>query len=94
MPGATIIPAEPVRVRKHSEGSTPLIGPATNRAYLAIALGLGATAGWGFWPTYFGPLLRGGVNRHWIIHVHAAVFIGWLLPLMGQVGRAIMSPFV
>ena len=45
-------------------------------AYLVIALGVAAMVVAGFWPSYFGPLLHGGADRHWIIHVHAAVFIG------------------
>jgi hypothetical protein len=53
-------------------------------AHLFIALTLLATAVWGFWPSYFGPLIRGVVNRHWIIHVHAAVFVGWLILLVTQ----------
>jgi hypothetical protein len=32
----------------------------------------------GFWPTYFGPLLAGTVDKPVIIHVHAAVFVTWL----------------
>jgi hypothetical protein len=45
-------------------------------------LGVAAMVAWGFWPSYFGPLLRGGVDRHWIIHVHAAVFLGWVILLV------------
>lgn len=39
----------------------------------------------GFWPSYFGRLLSGALDRHWIIHLHAAVFSGWLVLLMTQV---------
>jgi hypothetical protein len=52
--------------------------------HLGIAFGLLITAIWGFWPTYFGPLLRGDVGRPWIIHLHAAVFVGWLILLVTQ----------
>ena len=33
----------------------------------------------GFWRTYFGPLLLAGRSYEWIVHVHAAVFMGWLV---------------
>lgn len=34
---------------------------------------------WGFWPSYFGRLVSGApTDRHWLIHVHAVVFAGWL----------------
>lgn len=62
-------PAEIVRVRA---------------AYLAITLGLAAIVASGFWPSYFGPLLGAGANRLWIIHLHAAVFVGWILLLLIQ----------
>jgi hypothetical protein len=56
----------------------------TRQAYLAIALLLCGIVTWGFWATYFGPLLDGGVDRPWLIHVHAAVFAGWVLLLVAQ----------
>lgn len=47
---------------------------------LFVPLALLATllAAIGFWPTYFGPLLAGTVDKPAIIHVHAAVFVTWL----------------
>jgi hypothetical protein len=46
----------------------------------------------GFWPTYFGPLLSGEAPGHpeglvettAVIHVHGAVFVGWMALLLGQ----------
>jgi len=57
---------------------------AADSPYLAIVLGIVVTVIIGFWPSYFGPLSRGGADKHWIIHVHAAVFIGWLVLLVTQ----------
>jgi hypothetical protein len=37
-----------------------------------------------FWPTYFGPLLRGDSDQPWILHLHGALFIGWMALLMTQ----------
>jgi hypothetical protein len=39
----------------------------------------------GFWPSYFGQLFGDFPARNWIIHLHAAIFTGWLLLLMVQV---------
>jgi len=53
-------------------------------AYLAIALGLMGTIAWGFWPSYFRPLANGTLSRPWIVHVHAIVFVGWVVLLVAQ----------
>ena len=39
---------------------------------------------WGFWRSYFSPLLAGTVDRPWVVHLHAAVFVGWVLLLIAQ----------
>jgi hypothetical protein len=57
---------------------------ATRRAYLAITLLLLGTVAWGFWATYYAPLLAGGVDRPWIVHLHAAVFSVWVIVLVAQ----------
>jgi hypothetical protein len=64
-------------------------GPAARprrpvRAYLPIAALALAMAISGFWSTYFGPLLTGTVQAIPMIHVHAAVFVGWLLLVGAQ----------
>jgi hypothetical protein len=38
----------------------------------------------GFWPSYIGPLLAGSVDRPPIIHLHAAVYAGWLCIFVAQ----------
>jgi len=58
--------------------------PWTHPAYLLLTFSLAATIVWGFWPSYFGSLLQGGVRRPWIIHLHAAVFIGWVILVVTQ----------
>ena len=57
----------------------------TRRFYVAITLILSAMVIRGFWPSYFGPLLSGGASRPWVIHVHGAVFTGWMVLLVAQV---------
>lgn len=51
---------------------------------MPIALACLVIAVLGFWPTYFGPLLAGEPNPLPIIHVHAVVFLGWILLMILQ----------
>src|SRR5262245_12556425 len=39
----------------------------------------------GFWPSYFGPMLRGNVARPLVIQLHGLVFVGWMALLVTQV---------
>jgi hypothetical protein len=47
--------------------------------FIPLAALMAAIAIAGFWRTYFGPLLLAGRSYEWIVHVHAAVFMGWLV---------------
>ncbi|HEV8395767.1 MAG TPA: hypothetical protein VGQ37_15920 [Vicinamibacterales bacterium] len=42
----------------------------------------------GFWPSYFGPMVRGNIERPAIIQIHGLVFVGWMALLMAQVALA------
>lgn len=57
----------------------------SRRFNLAIALMLIAVVVRGFWPSYFGPLLRGSLNLPRIMHVHGAIFSGWMVLLLAQI---------
>ncbi len=59
--------------------------------YPAITLILIAMVVRGFWPSYFGPLVSGGVTRPWIIHVHGLIFVGWMALLLAQVSLVAMG---
>src|SRR5215207_3087326 len=39
----------------------------------------------GFWPSYFGPMVRGQMARPAVIQAHGLVFVGWMALLMAQV---------
>jgi hypothetical protein len=56
-----------------------------NLGIATLAIGIAAV---GFWPTYFGPLLAGSVDKPPIIHFHAAVYVGWLAIFLTQTALA------
>lgn len=60
----------------------------SHRFYFGLTLFLMATVLTGFWPTYFGKLLAGGGTRPLVMHLHGAVFTGWMLLLLLQVSLA------
>lgn len=75
----------------------PVAAPATRRGtaaprgvrrrpfYIGVSLLMALIAVVGFWPTYFGPLVRGTINQPLLIHLHATVFSGWLVLFATQV---------
>jgi hypothetical protein len=72
--GATI-PRRPARARR-----------AGLRAfYVGLSLLMVAMVAAGFWPSYYGRLAAGVVPEvHPVVHVHGAVFAGWMLLLVAQ----------
>jgi hypothetical protein len=59
--------------------------PVRRRFYVGLGAFMCAIVLIGFWPSYFGPALRGQVARPAVIQVHGLVFVGWMVLLMTQV---------
>ena len=58
------------------------------RFYVALAVFLFAMIVVGFWPSYYGPLVRGAAKAPLILHIHGVIFIGWMLLLIAQTAFA------
>jgi hypothetical protein len=56
--------------------------------YVGVTVVLIATVVVGFWPSYFATLVSGGVARPLVMHLHGAVFTGWMALLLLQVTLA------
>jgi hypothetical protein len=56
-----------------------------SRFYVGLSGLMAAVTVVGFWPSYFGPMLRGDVARPAIIQAHGIIFVGWMALLMAQV---------
>jgi hypothetical protein len=59
--------------------------PRRSRFYTTLCLLMTAIVVVGFWPSYFGPMLRGNIARPWIIQLHGIVYVGWMALLIAQV---------
>ena len=53
--------------------------------YLVLSIFMVGVVLVGFWPTYFGRLLRGDIARPLVVQIHGLVFVGWMALLMAQV---------
>ncbi|MDQ4086576.1 MAG: hypothetical protein M3177_00960 [Pseudomonadota bacterium] len=73
-PNASRVPGR----RRKSIGSPFYTGVGAIMLVLAVA---------GFWPQYYTVLAGGAMaatSRHWLIHIHSAMFLGWLLMFILQ----------
>ncbi|WP_421774210.1 hypothetical protein [Gracilimonas sp.] len=57
----------------------------THYFYISSVLYMSALVIIGFWPTYFSHVFNEFPVRHWSMHAHALIFIGWLLLLLVQI---------
>ena len=60
----------------------------SHQFFVGLTLFLIAAVVIGFWPSYFGTLLTGGTARPFVMHLHGAIFTGWMVLLSVQVGLA------
>ena len=63
-----------------SAGSTHM----RRKFYVAISAVMVLMIIVGFWPSYFGPLIRGAADAPWILHLHGAIYMGWMFLLVAQ----------
>ena len=75
----------PERRQQRAFRGTSLIGP---RLYLPATILIIVIAFIGFWPTYFGPALKGRVHVPPLIHLHAVIYVTWLALFATQVTLA------
>lgn len=64
-------------------GERPRARPARSKLYVGVALLISAIVFVGFSPSFYGTFIEGAAHP-WIIHVHAAVYVGWLVLLVVQ----------
>jgi hypothetical protein len=65
------------------EGARPRARAARSKLYVGLALMIAAIVFAGFSPSFYGTFIAGAAHP-WIIHVHAAVYVGWLALLITQ----------
>jgi hypothetical protein len=54
------------------------------KLYAILSVVMAALIVIGFWPSYYGPLIRGVADVPWILHFHGVVYIGWMLLFIAQ----------
>jgi hypothetical protein len=60
--------------------------PSGTQAFvIGLSLFIAAIPFFGFWRSYFGPLLQGVAGHPGFIHVHAAIYVGWIALFVAQV---------
>ena len=73
------------RPQQHAFWGTNWIG---RRLYLPATILIIVIALVGFWPSYFGPALKGRVHVPPVIHLHAVIYVTWLALFATQVALA------
>ena len=71
--------------RRHLMSTASLPTFTRPRFYVGMAAFMSLMVLVGFWPTYFGQILSGIPNRHWVVHLHGWIFVGWMALLVTQV---------
>lgn len=61
-----------------SDGSDGMEAVVQQGFYVALAVIITVLAVIGFWPSYWGPLLSGTLEMHWLLHLHGLLFTGWV----------------
>jgi hypothetical protein len=72
-----------VIAQQGSANARPRARAARSKIYVGLALMITAIVFAGFAPSFYGTFVAGTAHP-WIIHVHAAVYVGWLALLVAQ----------
>lgn len=67
------------------EADTSRHGRSSSSLYLTLATFMVGLVTVGFWPTYFGLFLNGGLAVPLVVDIHAAVFAGWMALFVTQI---------
>jgi hypothetical protein len=70
-------------ITRGEESARPRAGAARSKLYVGLALMIAAIVAAGFSRSFYGTFVA-GAGHPWIIHVHAAVYVGWLALLITQ----------
>ena len=73
------------KLQPRQQGDSRSTSWTGQRLYLPATILIIIIAFVGFWPTYFGPALKGRVQVPPVIHFHAAIFVTWLALFATQV---------
>jgi len=57
---------------------------ARRKFYVGVAVLMTVLVGIGFWPSYYGPLVRGVAEVPAFLHIHGIIYIGWMALLIVQ----------
>ena len=66
-----------------AEAAPPRARAARSKLYVGLAILISTIVAAGFSRSFYGTLV-GGATHPWVIHVHAAVYVGWLALLIAQ----------
>ena len=58
--------------------------PAQRWFYSSLSVLAAIMVAGGFWNTYWKGLIDGTINKSWVVDLHAAVFVGWVVLFMMQ----------
>jgi len=68
----------------YAPGRAAVRRTSKRRFYIGLSLLMTVLVAIGFWPSYYGPLIRGASQAPAILHFHGVIYVGWLALLIVQ----------